>query len=68
MSIALVSKNGKPNKDIREYFVDFDKDIKELPTNINKKDGYICTGCSAYVVHTGNVYLYSDETDEWIKQ
>ena len=36
MSIVLVSKNGKPNKDIREYFVDFDKDIKELPTNINK--------------------------------
>ena len=57
MSIVLVSSNGRLNKD-----------IKELPTNINKKDGYICTGCSAYVVHTGNVYLYSDETDEWIKQ
>lgn len=68
MAIVLAIKDGKVNRDIREYYVDEESEIVDLPTNGNKKDGYICTGSSAYVVNGGKLFLFSITKDAWIEQ
>lgn len=69
MAIVLASINGKPNKDILEYYLDDVSEVENLPTNTkNKINIYICTGSSAYVVNGGKVYLFSETKDSWIEQ
>lgn len=69
MAIVLASVNGKPNKDILEYYLDDVSEVEKLPTNTkNKINIYICTGSSAYVVNGGKVYLFSETKDAWIEQ
>lgn len=69
MAIVLASINGKPNKDILEYYLDEESEVKDLPNNKTKPINiYICTGSSAYVVNGGKVYLFSETKDTWIEQ
>lgn len=69
MAIVLASINGKPNKDILEYYLDDVSEVEKLPTNTkNKINIYICTGSSAYIVNGGKVYLFSETKDSWIEQ
>lgn len=67
MSIVLAIKNGKINNDIREYYIDSNEEVSKLPTNPNI-DGYVCTGSTAYVVTTGQIYMFSSQNNKWIEQ
>ncbi len=46
----------------REYFC-LSADVTDLP---NDKEMF--TGCSAYCVDTGDVYLWDSENEQWRKQ
>lgn len=40
-------------------------DVKNLPTNINKLGGYIPTSSIAFVIDTGDCYMYSEDNEQW---
>ena len=50
--VNLVISNGKPVYGVNEYQVDFEKEVKQLPTDC-------APGSKAYVIETKNIYTLS---------
>lgn len=58
--IAVLSENGKSTYNLKEYVVDTQEDIKDLPTS------GIQMGSTAFVISTGTVYMLNS-SKEWIE-
>ena len=58
--ISVLSENGKSTYNLKEYVVDTQEDIKNLPTS------GIRMGSTAFVISTGTVYMLNS-SKEWIE-
>lgn len=58
--ISVLSENGKSTYNLKEYVVDTQEDIKNLPTS------GIQMGSTAFVISTGAVYMLNS-SKEWIE-
>lgn len=58
----VLRQGGRTDYNYKEYFVDTEADIANLPT-----DTSVCPGSIAYVIATGSVYVLNNEK-QWIKQ
>jgi hypothetical protein len=59
-----VDKDGEKVRKIKELSC-MSSDVPNLPTNLNKTGGYIPTSSTVYVIDTGDVYMYSEDDEQW---
>lgn len=59
-----VDKDGDKIRKIKEFSC-MSYDVDNLPTNTNKLGGYIPTSSTAFVIDTGDCYMYSEDDESW---
>lgn len=63
MAIRL-DQDGNKTREIKKFSL-MSYDVKNLPTNKNKLGGYIPTSSIAFVIDTGDCYMYSEDSEQW---
>lgn len=59
-----VDKDGDRVRKTKDFSC-MSQDVPNLPTNLNNTGGFIPTSSTAYVIDTGDLYMYSEDDESW---
>lgn len=59
--ISIMEKSGHTQYGLTQFVLDSEDDLENLPI-----DG-LAMGCTAFIIETSEVYMFSSKKKEWIK-